>query len=70
MPAANPNDQRAARDFEQLLRYDVFSGHAPQSRLDWFLALPKRVRRSWRLIDQALGPHEAAAERANISKTK
>ncbi|KAG8710058.1 hypothetical protein FRC08_017682 [Ceratobasidium sp. 394] len=64
MPAADPADQQAARDFEQSLRYDVFSGRAPQAKLDWFLALPKRVRRSRRLIDEALGPLKAAEERA------
>ncbi|QRW09668.1 hypothetical protein RhiLY_08667 [Ceratobasidium sp. AG-Ba] len=46
MPAADPVDQRAARE------------------LDWFEALPKRVRRSRRLIDEALGPIKAAETRA------
>ncbi|KAG8682048.1 hypothetical protein FRC08_015219 [Ceratobasidium sp. 394] len=64
MPAADPADQRAARDFEQSLRYDVLSGRAPQAKLDWFSALPKRVRRSRQLIDEALGPFQAARERA------
>ncbi|QRW08203.1 hypothetical protein RhiLY_07202 [Ceratobasidium sp. AG-Ba] len=64
MPAANPIDQRAAREYEQMLRYYVYSGRTPQSRLDWFEALPKRVRRSRRLIDEALGPIKAAETRA------
>ncbi|QRV80901.1 hypothetical protein RhiJN_08916 [Ceratobasidium sp. AG-Ba] len=64
MPAADPVDQRAAREYEQMLRYYVYSGRTPQSRLDWFEALPKRVRRSRRLIDEALGPIEAAETRA------
>ncbi|QRW10419.1 hypothetical protein RhiLY_09418 [Ceratobasidium sp. AG-Ba] len=64
MPAADPVDQRAARKYEQMLRYYVYSGRTPQSRLDWFEALPKRVRRSRRLIDEALGPIKAAETRA------
>ncbi|QRV82785.1 hypothetical protein RhiJN_10800 [Ceratobasidium sp. AG-Ba] len=64
MPAADPVDQHAAREYEQTLRYYVYSGRTPQSRLDWFEALPKRVRRSRRLIDEALGPIEAAETRA------
>ncbi|KAG9082925.1 hypothetical protein FS749_006461 [Ceratobasidium sp. UAMH 11750] len=64
MPAADPDDQRAARDFEQSLRYDVFSGWARQAKLDWFLALPKCIQWSRRLIDEALGPLKAAKERA------
>ncbi|KAG8704648.1 hypothetical protein FRC09_003410 [Ceratobasidium sp. 395] len=64
MPASDPLDQQAARAFEQDLRYYVMSGRAPQSKLDWFEALPKRIRRSRRLIDEALGPVEADAIRA------
>ncbi|QRV92760.1 hypothetical protein RhiJN_20778 [Ceratobasidium sp. AG-Ba] len=58
MPAADPVDQRAAREYEEMLRYYVYSGQAPQSKLDWFQGLPKRVRRSRRLIDEALGSLE------------
>ncbi|QRV96458.1 hypothetical protein RhiJN_24476 [Ceratobasidium sp. AG-Ba] len=64
MPAADPADQSAAREYEQMLRYYVYSGRAPQSKLDWFQALPKRIRRSRRLIDEALGPIEAEETRA------
>ncbi|QRV95452.1 hypothetical protein RhiJN_23470 [Ceratobasidium sp. AG-Ba] len=64
MPAADPVDQSAAREYKQMLRYYVYSGRAPQSKLDWFQSLPKRVRRSRRLIDEALGPIEAAETRA------
>ncbi|KAG8745281.1 hypothetical protein FRC12_014583 [Ceratobasidium sp. 428] len=70
MPAADPLDQQAARAFEQDLRYYVVSGRAPQSKLDWFEALPKRIRRSQRLIDEALGPVEAAATRAREELAK
>ncbi|KAG8706146.1 hypothetical protein FRC09_002551, partial [Ceratobasidium sp. 395] len=70
MPATDPLDQQAARAFEQDLRYYVMSGRAPQSKLDWFEALPKRIRRSRRLIDEALGPVEAAATRAREELAK
>ncbi|KAF8602521.1 hypothetical protein BDV93DRAFT_509274 [Ceratobasidium sp. AG-I] len=63
MPACDPNDQAAAREFEQMLRYYVSSGRSPQSKLDWFLALPKRVQRSQALIGEMLGPYEEEQER-------
>lgn len=63
MPAIDPLDQAAARDFEQMLRYYVHSGRSPQAKLDWFLALPKRVRRSCILIGAVLGPYEEAQQR-------
>ncbi|QRV95314.1 hypothetical protein RhiJN_23332 [Ceratobasidium sp. AG-Ba] len=43
-------DQRDARAFERSLREDVLAGQTDRSQLDWFVALPKRVRRSLRLI--------------------
>ncbi|QRV90625.1 hypothetical protein RhiJN_18643 [Ceratobasidium sp. AG-Ba] len=64
MPAADPADQSTAREYEQMLRYYVYLGRAPQSKLDWFQSLPKRVRHSCRLIDEALGPIEAAETQA------
>lgn len=63
MPATDAADQADAREYEQMLRYYVYSGRAPQDKLDWFLALPKRVRRSRRLIGEALGPYDEARER-------
>ncbi|KAG8774241.1 hypothetical protein FRC12_002096 [Ceratobasidium sp. 428] len=49
MPA-DPEDQRDAREFERSLREDVLAGRADPAQLAWFVALPKRVRRSLRLI--------------------
>ncbi|KAF8600458.1 hypothetical protein BDV93DRAFT_265858 [Ceratobasidium sp. AG-I] len=60
MPAADPLDQRAAREFKQTLRDLVSAGHASHSMLEWFSALPKRVRRSRRLIDDAWAALKAA----------
>ncbi|QRV85428.1 hypothetical protein RhiJN_27509 [Ceratobasidium sp. AG-Ba] len=71
MPATDPVDQCAAREYKQMLRYYVYSGRTPQSRLDWFEALPKRrpstplgLRESIRnvpgLVYTALGPANPA----------
>ncbi|KAG8717901.1 hypothetical protein FRC09_013504 [Ceratobasidium sp. 395] len=49
MPA-DPEDQRDAREFERSLREDVLAGRTDPAQLAWFVALPKRVRRSLRLI--------------------
>ncbi|KAF8600301.1 hypothetical protein BDV93DRAFT_511052 [Ceratobasidium sp. AG-I] len=70
MPARDPDDQAAAREFEQMLRYYVYSGRSPQSKLDWFLQLPKRVRRSRALIGEALGPFEEEQERKREARER
>ncbi|QRV80899.1 hypothetical protein RhiJN_08914 [Ceratobasidium sp. AG-Ba] len=54
MPAADPKDQRRARDFERSLREDVLAGRAHRATLDWFKAQTKRVRRSlWLIVETA-----------------
>ncbi|QRV88053.1 hypothetical protein RhiJN_16071 [Ceratobasidium sp. AG-Ba] len=50
MPAANPKDQRRARDPERDLRDDVLAGLAHRAMLDWFEAQPKCVQHSFKLI--------------------
>ncbi|KAG8778401.1 hypothetical protein FRC12_024997 [Ceratobasidium sp. 428] len=49
MPS-DSEDQREAREFERSLREDVLAGRTDPAQLVWFVALPKRVRRSLRLI--------------------
>ncbi|KAF8606339.1 hypothetical protein BDV93DRAFT_506407 [Ceratobasidium sp. AG-I] len=63
MPASNPLDQAAAREFKQMLWYYVFLGPPSQAKFDWFLALPKCVQQSCALIGEVLGPYEEAWER-------
>ncbi|QRV77123.1 hypothetical protein RhiJN_16097 [Ceratobasidium sp. AG-Ba] len=63
MPAADPDDQRDARAFERSLREDVLAGRTDRSQLDWFVALPKRVRRSLRLIVETAKRDFAQPER-------
>ncbi|QRW13137.1 hypothetical protein RhiLY_12136 [Ceratobasidium sp. AG-Ba] len=54
MPAADPSDQHAARIIESSLRDAVHRRERPPVELEWFAALPKRVRRSGQLIEAAL----------------
>ncbi|KAG8794301.1 hypothetical protein FRC12_024962 [Ceratobasidium sp. 428] len=63
MPSADPNDQRDARDFERSLREDVLAGRADPGLLTWFEALPKRVRRSLRLIVETAKRDKAELQR-------
>ncbi|QRV80900.1 hypothetical protein RhiJN_08915 [Ceratobasidium sp. AG-Ba] len=65
MPAADPEDQCAARDFERSLREDVVAGRALRATLDWFESQPKRVRRSLRLIVETAKRDKAELERRN-----
>ncbi|QRV92230.1 hypothetical protein RhiJN_20248 [Ceratobasidium sp. AG-Ba] len=53
MPAADPADQQAARTIESTLREAVQRGERPPVELSWFQALPKRIRRSGRLLETA-----------------
>ncbi|QRV75805.1 hypothetical protein RhiJN_03820 [Ceratobasidium sp. AG-Ba] len=63
MPAADPEDQREAREFERSLRKDVAAGRAYRATLEWFEAQPKRVRRSLRLIVETAKRDKAELER-------
>ncbi|QRW15394.1 hypothetical protein RhiLY_14393 [Ceratobasidium sp. AG-Ba] len=62
MPAANPEDQRQAREFERDLRNDVLAGLAHRATLNWFEAQPKRVRRSLKLIIKTAKRDKASLE--------
>ncbi|KAG8697757.1 hypothetical protein FRC09_007655 [Ceratobasidium sp. 395] len=53
MPANDPADQQAARSLELTLREAVTRLDRPAIELEWFMALPKRVRRSAQLIEAA-----------------
>ncbi|KAG8716070.1 hypothetical protein FRC09_016072 [Ceratobasidium sp. 395] len=53
MPADDPADQNAARVIESSLRDAVNRLERPPVELEWFLTLPKRVRRSAQLIRAA-----------------
>ncbi|QRW06941.1 hypothetical protein RhiLY_05940 [Ceratobasidium sp. AG-Ba] len=54
MPAADPADQEAARTLESALRAAVQRRERSPVELRWFMALPKRIRRSRRLLDAAV----------------
>ncbi|KAG8713486.1 hypothetical protein FRC09_018660 [Ceratobasidium sp. 395] len=68
MPSADPDDQRDAREFERSMREDVAAGRADSAQLAWFVALPKRVRRSLKLIVQAAKRDKAELERRSTNK--
>ncbi|KAG8694623.1 hypothetical protein FRC09_009728 [Ceratobasidium sp. 395] len=53
MPANDSADQQAARIIESSLRQAVERLERPPIELEWFLALPKRTRRSAQLIEDA-----------------
>ncbi|QRV96411.1 hypothetical protein RhiJN_24429 [Ceratobasidium sp. AG-Ba] len=53
MPAHDPADQQAARTIKSSLRDAVTRAERPPIELEWFMALPKRVRRSASLIQAA-----------------
>ncbi|QRW10097.1 hypothetical protein RhiLY_09096 [Ceratobasidium sp. AG-Ba] len=54
MPATNPADQEAARAFESALRTAIKCQERSPVELRWFTALPKRIRRSRRLLEAAI----------------
>ncbi|KAG9073644.1 hypothetical protein FS749_014838 [Ceratobasidium sp. UAMH 11750] len=72
MPAEDPADQQAARDFESSLREAVAQLERPPIELNWFSALPKRVRRSARLLKVAEADARVLLEhvRADWVKTR
>ncbi|QRW07203.1 Retrotransposable element Tf2 protein [Ceratobasidium sp. AG-Ba] len=53
MPATDAVDQQAARAIESRLREAVCQHEQPPVELEWFMALPKRIRRSAQLIEAA-----------------
>ncbi|KAG9120625.1 hypothetical protein FRC07_003814 [Ceratobasidium sp. 392] len=68
MPSTDPDDRRDAREFERSLREDVLAGRADPAQLTWFVALPKRVRRSLRLIVETAKREKAELERRSTGK--
>ncbi|KAG9125852.1 hypothetical protein FRC07_005944 [Ceratobasidium sp. 392] len=72
MPGADPNDQLAARRLEAELRAAVTRQERPQIELDWFSALPKRIRRSGQLLTAAQAEAKVLLEhvRASWSQTR
>ncbi|QRW09658.1 hypothetical protein RhiLY_08657 [Ceratobasidium sp. AG-Ba] len=54
MPAADPVNQEATRTLKSALRAAVHRRERPPVELRWFLALPKRIQRSGRLLDAAV----------------
>ncbi|QRV95022.1 hypothetical protein RhiJN_23040 [Ceratobasidium sp. AG-Ba] len=63
MPAADPADQQAARVIESTLRDAVQRSERPPIELVWFLALPKRIRRSGRLLEAAQAEAKVLVDR-------
>ncbi|KAG8725225.1 hypothetical protein FRC09_005310 [Ceratobasidium sp. 395] len=53
MPAADSEDQQTARAIESLLQEAVSRRERPKVELAWFMALPKRIRRSGKLLETA-----------------
>ncbi|KAG8709590.1 hypothetical protein FRC08_018252 [Ceratobasidium sp. 394] len=70
MPAVDPADQQAARVIESSLRETVARRERPPVELDWFLALPKRVRRSGKLVEAALADAQVLLEHVRTAWTK
>ncbi|KAG8684189.1 hypothetical protein FRC09_015550 [Ceratobasidium sp. 395] len=72
MPATDPADQSAARELESILRIAVERCERPPVELAWFLALPKRIRRSGKLLETALTESQVLLEsvRADWTRTQ
>ncbi|KAG8725962.1 hypothetical protein FRC12_023843 [Ceratobasidium sp. 428] len=72
MPATDPADQSAARELESVLRIAVERRERPPVELSWFLALPKRIRRSGKLLETALAESRVLLEcvRADWTRTQ
>ncbi|QRV88124.1 hypothetical protein RhiJN_16142 [Ceratobasidium sp. AG-Ba] len=72
MPAADPADQEAARTIESALRAAVQAQERSPVELRWFMALPKRIRRSGRLLNAAMAESLVLLEyvRANWDRAR
>ncbi|KAG8683453.1 hypothetical protein FRC08_014276 [Ceratobasidium sp. 394] len=70
MPAVDPIDQKAARDIESSLREGVARRQRPQVELDWLLALPKRIRRSGKLLEAAQAEARVLLEHVRSAWTR
>ncbi|KAG9077573.1 hypothetical protein FS749_010528 [Ceratobasidium sp. UAMH 11750] len=70
MPADDPVDQQATRALESSLREAVKRFERPPVELEWFTALPKRIRRSARLIEAAQNESRVLLEHIRAEWTK
>ncbi|KAG8711761.1 hypothetical protein FRC09_020414 [Ceratobasidium sp. 395] len=70
MPATDPADQSAARELESALRIAIERRERPRVELTWFLALPKRIRRSGKLLETALAESRVLLEHVRASWAK
>ncbi|QRV96741.1 hypothetical protein RhiJN_24759 [Ceratobasidium sp. AG-Ba] len=70
MPAADLSDQQAARTIECSIRNAVDRLERPPVELQWFLALPKRVRRSAQLIETAQAESRVLLEHVRAEWTR
>ncbi|KAG9073862.1 hypothetical protein FRC06_011104, partial [Ceratobasidium sp. 370] len=70
MPAADPADQQAARAIESSLCEAVTRRERPPVELDWLLALPKRIRRSGKLLEAAQLESRVLLEHVRSAWTK
>ncbi|QRW08915.1 hypothetical protein RhiLY_07914 [Ceratobasidium sp. AG-Ba] len=70
MPTADPSDQQAARSIEKSLRDAVSRQEQPPIELTWFEALPKRVRRSAKLIEAAQTDSRVLLEHVRLQWSK
>ncbi|KAG8682111.1 hypothetical protein FRC11_000238, partial [Ceratobasidium sp. 423] len=70
MPAADSEDQQAARALELALKDAVKRLERPPVELEWFLALPKRIRRSGRLLEAAQSDARVLLDHARETWTK
>ncbi|KAG8705286.1 hypothetical protein FRC09_003045 [Ceratobasidium sp. 395] len=70
MPATDPADQSAARELESALRAAIERRERPPVELTWFLALPKRVRRSGKLLETAQAESRVLLEHVRADWTR
>ncbi|KAG9127561.1 hypothetical protein FRC07_012306 [Ceratobasidium sp. 392] len=70
MPAEDPSDQQAARTIEFALREAVTRPKRLPIELEWFAALPKRIRRSGRLLEAALAKSHVLLDHVRAAWTK
>ncbi|QRV91931.1 hypothetical protein RhiJN_19949 [Ceratobasidium sp. AG-Ba] len=70
MPAIDPADQQAARSIESALRDAVNRRERPPVELEWFSALPKRIRRSGQLLETALSEAHVLLDHLRAAWTK
>ncbi|KAG9127274.1 hypothetical protein FRC07_015086 [Ceratobasidium sp. 392] len=70
MPATDPADQQAARTIENAIREAVDRCERPPIELKWLWALPKRIRRSARLLEAAQSKLQVLLEHIRADWTR